>query len=194
LLANPDSPRLHANALDHAASGRLERGVDVLGAGGSDVSKLSPEIALEQQSSVSMSHLPAGIRTAVAQVGAAAHFLIVVGHLLALVAAALADFGADAAGERVQIGAADHEIGAGVADLGAIGEQPDVVPLRVPSALPQAMLDGADADRVALGAIVDAGLQVLLGHGSSVVKALKVCPVALAGNGRICGDGGQAVL
>jgi len=109
-------------------------------------------------------HLAARFRAAAAGLGAAAHLGVGVGHLLAIVGAALANLGAHAACQRVLVGTADHEIGAGAADLGAIGEQANVIPLRVPAALSQAMLDGADADGVTGRTVFDALLHVALVH------------------------------
>ena len=100
-------------------------------------------------------HLPAGFGTLAAGVDAAAH-LGVVGHLLAVVGAALADFGANAAGQRVEIRSADHEIGAGAADLGTIGHETNVIAAGMSPAFSQAVLDGADADGVTFGAVLDA--------------------------------------
>jgi hypothetical protein len=109
-------------------------------------------------------HLAAGFGAAAAHLSAAAHFRVGVGHLLAVVGAALADFSTHAARQRMQFRTADHEIGAGAADLGAIGEQPNVIPLRMPATLSQAMLDRGDADRVTGRTVFDALLHFALIH------------------------------
>jgi hypothetical protein len=118
---------------------------------------------MQPPSRVRMRHLPARFGTAAAGVGAAAHFSIV-SHLLAVISAALADFGAHAARQRMKLRPADHEIRAGPADLGAIGQEANVIPRRMPATFPQAMLDRADADGVTGRTVLDALLHVSVGH------------------------------
>jgi hypothetical protein len=107
------------------------------------------------RSGVRMGHLPARFGTLAAGLDAAAH-LGVVGHLLAVISAALADLGAYAAGQRVKFGSADHEIGAGAADLGAIGHETNVIAAGMAPAFSQAVLDRGDADGVTGRAVLDA--------------------------------------
>jgi hypothetical protein len=76
--------------------------------------------------------------------------------VLAVLSAQLADLGADAAGAGVQVRAAQHEVGAGGADLNAVQHQADVVRRRVRTALLQAVGHGLQADGVAVLAVVDA--------------------------------------
>jgi hypothetical protein len=110
-----------------------------------------------------MRHLPAGFGTAAAHLRASPH-LRIVRHLLAFIGASLANLSAHATRQRVLIRSADHEIRAGAADLRAIRQQPNVIPLRMPAALSQAMLDGADADGVTVRTVLDALLHVACVH------------------------------
>src|SRR5262245_55513790 len=64
-------------------------------------------------------HMPARLGAAAARLGAGAH-LWVVSQALAVLRAALADLRAHAAYTRVQIGAAQHKVRAGLADLGTV--------------------------------------------------------------------------
>jgi len=70
------------------------------------------------------------------------HLRVTVCHLLALVGATLADFSADTARERVQVGAANHKVCARLADLRAIEKQTDVFGRSVFAAHAQTMSDG----------------------------------------------------
>ena len=100
-------------------------------------------------------HPVAGLGAAAAGLGAAPHGLVVA-HPLAVLGAAVAHLGAGAAGEVVELRAADHEVGAGLADLRAVEHQPDVGRLGVPAPPGQAVGQGrAQADLVALLAVVD---------------------------------------
>ena len=66
-----------------------------------------------------LGHLAARLGAAAAGFGAALHHLIII-EAPALFSAAVADLSAGPAGHTVEIGSAQHEIGAGLADLGAV--------------------------------------------------------------------------
>src|SRR6266545_4498096 len=100
-------------------------------------------------------HAPAGLSAAAACRGAVLHGRIFA-QLFARLGAALTDLGADAAGARVEIRAAQHKVRARLADLGAVEQQPDVRGLGVLAALLQAVGNGSHADAVAVQALLNA--------------------------------------
>jgi hypothetical protein len=61
----------------------------------------------------------------------------IVSELLAVLGAALADLCTDLTGAPVQVGAAEHEVGARLADLRTVEEQPNVGSLDVPPTMPK---------------------------------------------------------
>jgi hypothetical protein len=65
-------------------------------------------------------HLTATLGTLAAHLGAAHHSLIAACHTLAFTGAITAYFGADAADPFMAVGASEHEVGAHVANFGAI--------------------------------------------------------------------------
>jgi hypothetical protein len=83
------------------------------------------------------------------------HFVVAV-HFVAVVRTAGAHLGTGPAGKSVEVRAAQHEVGAGLADLHAITHQTDVVGLGVLAALAKTMLHCPEADLMALRAIFDA--------------------------------------
>jgi len=89
---------------------------------------------------------------------AAADHQIVVAHLLTTTRTTFADLRTCRAGVDVQLRMAQHEVRAGLADLGAIGEKADVVRFRVPPAFGQAMGQRFKADAVTSNALFDTGL------------------------------------
>jgi hypothetical protein len=60
----------------------------------------------------------------------------------------------------MQVGAAQHEVGARLANLGAVEQQPNVRRLGVPATHLQAMGDGLQTNAVTIQAILDALLPV----------------------------------
>src|SRR5437870_4605231 len=102
----------------------------------------------------------ARIGAALAGVGAEAH-LLAVGEALAGGLALLAHLGADGAGIGMQIGGAEHEIGAGLAHFRAIHQQADMVGFAHTAALREAVGDGERADALAVAAVLDALLHVV---------------------------------
>jgi hypothetical protein len=88
--------------------------------------------------SVHGSHALARFGAARALLGAGPHARVVI-HLGARIGAPPADDGAGAARVRVQVGAAHHEIGTRLTDLGAVQHQPHVVRLDVLTAHLQAV-------------------------------------------------------
>jgi hypothetical protein len=83
-------------------------------------------------------HFPARFRAAPASLCARLHHLIVC-KAFAIFGAALAHLGADSTGMWMQVRITQHEIGAGLAYLGAIQEQADVIWMGMFSSQPQAM-------------------------------------------------------
>ena len=79
-----------------------------------------------------------------------------IAHRLAVLGALAAHFCAGSADRGVDIGATKHCRGARSADVGAAREQRNVLWCCVLAALGKAVVDGLQADRVALRAVVDA--------------------------------------
>src|SRR5882724_6236772 len=101
-------------------------------------------------------HLEAGCRAAPADLRAGRQVGIFA-LPVALVRAVGADGGARAAGMLVLVGAPDHEVGGGAADLGAVEQQPDQGFLEARGALAVEMTGGRfQADPVAVGTVLDA--------------------------------------
>jgi hypothetical protein len=96
-------------------------------------------------------HLTTRFCAAPADFRAIAHDLIVAGKAFAIFSTALADFGTDLAGARVQVRIAEHEISAGLADLGAVEQQRNMVRLCMSAALLQAMRKRFQTNIVTLG-------------------------------------------
>jgi hypothetical protein len=102
-----------------------------------------------------MRHVPARIRAAAALLGAGGHAQVV-GHPIAVLRAALADFSTRGTCMRMKIGAPEHKIGAGLADLRAIHHEPNMIALGMHAALLQAVLQRLRAGLVAVEAQLDA--------------------------------------
>src|SRR4051812_29586683 len=84
------------------------------------------------------------------------HHLVIPAHALAVFGTGTADIGADAAGEVVPLGLAEHKVGTGLADVGAIEQQRDMSRVCVlPSAF-QAVPDQCETWVVTAGTLVDA--------------------------------------
>jgi hypothetical protein len=96
-------------------------------------------------------HLTTRFGAAPTDFRAVAHELVVVGKAFAIFSAALADLGTDLAGARVQVRIAEHEISAGLTDLGAVDQQRDMVRLCLSAALLQAMGKCRQTNIVTLG-------------------------------------------
>ena len=75
--------------------------------------------------------------------------------------ALLADLRANSAGIGVQVGGAEHEIGAGLTHFGAIHQQADVSGIAHLAALREAMGQCQHADAVAIAAVLDALLHLV---------------------------------
>src|SRR5919109_262482 len=82
-------------------------------------------------------HLTTRLGAAPTDFRAVPHDLIVAGKTFAMFSAALADFGTDLARARVQVGIAEHEISAGLADLRTVEQQRNMVRLCISAALLQ---------------------------------------------------------
>src|SRR5436305_5807532 len=106
-----------------------------------------------------LGHVMTRIGAALARVSAKVH-LLAVGESVAGRFALLADLGADGAGVMMQIGCAEHEIGAGLAHFGAIHQQPDVMGVAHFAALRETMCDGDHANALAVAAVLNALLHV----------------------------------
>jgi len=91
----------------------------------------------------------------------------VVAHLFATPGATLTDLCAGAACVNVQFRIAQHEIGAGLADLGAVGEQADVMRLREATTLIKTVSQRLQADAVTAAALFYALLHAAIAmlHG-----------------------------
>ena len=116
------------------------------------------------------SHSAAGFRTATAHLSTAPH-LLVLAHAIAFLGTARTDLCTHSTRARVQIRATEHEVGARLADLGTIQEEPDVRGLGVLASELQAMRDGLHADLVAFGTVSDALLHVAahVGHSADLL-------------------------
>jgi hypothetical protein len=84
-------------------------------------------------------HLTTRFGAAPTDFRAVPHDLIVARKTFAMFSAALADFGTDLARARVQVGIAEHEISAGLADLRTVEQPRNMVRLCISAALLQAM-------------------------------------------------------
>lgn len=90
------------------------------------------------------------------------HAVVHVAHLLAVLGARLTDLRTGLAGEQVAGRTAEHKAGRNTADLGAVGHQREVRRRDMPATALQAVLmDHVLADRMALGARLDAAGEVL---------------------------------
>ena len=90
------------------------------------------------------------------------HTVVHVAHLLAVLGAGLADLGAGLAGEQVAGRAAQQKAGGDTADLGAVGQQREVGRRDMPApALQAVLMDHVLAERMALGARLDAAGEIL---------------------------------
>src|SRR5690606_7644989 len=114
-------------------------------------------------------HGSAAFGTPSTDVGAALH-LRVVTHGLAVRRALAADLGTGAADDVVHAGAAQHRVGAGRANVGAGGHQADVFWCRVCASFGQAVVDGLQADRMALDTVVNAIVHRLRPISSGMVS------------------------
>ena len=102
-------------------------------------------------------HFAATLGASPAGLGAKHHGLVV-GETRAVLGAHLADAGTNTAGHLMHRRTAQHEIGGGDADLGAVLHQPDVVGSGMLTAFVQAMRNGREANGVAVKAVGDAVL------------------------------------
>jgi len=105
-------------------------------------------------------HLTAALGAAPAGFGAGQHVRIAACHLLALRRTALAGLGADAAGAGVQRRAAQHEVRAGLAGLGAIEQRGDVLDRGVLAAHAETVVHRRRADAVAAQARLNTALHL----------------------------------
>jgi hypothetical protein len=120
-----------------------------------------PAVAIRRQLSAQRRHSSAGRRIISSSASRSQSFGATGAHL-----------GAHLAGSRVQLGPAQHEVGARGADLPAVRQQPDVTRLGVSSPLVETMDHRLHAARVAAGTVVYtllhlAGVRVC--HGGHVV-------------------------
>lgn len=120
----------------------------------------------------SAGHLAAALGAAPALLRATAHLVAV--EPLAGLGAAITGLGADTAGVVVERRAAEHEVSARVADVGAVEQRPDVLSGGVLAAFVQAVDDRRQADVVAVGAAVNAVV-----HRERDVLGLEVVALAL---------------
>ena len=104
-------------------------------------------------------HPPAGVGAAAAGVRAGFHLRIVT-EPIAVLCAAIAHLRTDRADAVMQWRAAEHKVGAGVADCGAVEQQPDVRRFRVLPAVLETVGDRFEADVVAFLAELDALLHL----------------------------------
>jgi hypothetical protein len=113
----------------------------------------------------------ATIRAPIADVGALHHGLVALRHSGALIGTLAADGGAQLARIHMAMRSAEHEIGARLADLGAVHQEPDVAVLGMMAAQSKAVCYGFHADAVAVQAVLDAGSHLrshhLVMHGAS---------------------------
>ena len=100
-------------------------------------------------------HDGAALRATSAELGTTLH-LRVVSHALAGDGALAADFCTRATYDAVHIGAPQHRVGTGAADVSAGRKQRDMVLARMLAALREAVLDGFQTNRMASQAMVDA--------------------------------------
>jgi hypothetical protein len=105
-------------------------------------------------------HLAAGFGAFAAHLGALHHFLVASGHALAILDARLADLGAYGAGALVEVRPADHEVGAGGTDLGAVRQQALMVHRRVLTSHLDAVDGGFQAGLMAIDTVLYALLNV----------------------------------
>jgi hypothetical protein len=91
---------------------------------------------------------------------ALAEHLVIPGHALTLIGAGSANVRAHTAGELMPLRSAEHEVGAGLAYVGAVEQQPDVRRLGMLAAELEAVARRTDADRVAAHTRVDALLHL----------------------------------
>ena len=122
-----------------------------------------PSAGAHSRSHRRFGHVMTRVRAALAGIGAQAHLLII-RISLTCQPALLTDLCADRAGVRMQIGSAEHEIGAGLADFRAVQQQPDMRRLAHLPALRKTMCDRQRADALAVAAILDALLHVVGCH------------------------------
>src|SRR5688572_17862593 len=108
-------------------------------------------------------HVVTGISATLAGVSTEAH-LVVIGETVADGFALFADLGADGAGIGMKVGGAEHEVGAGLAHLSTIEEEPNVRCFTHLSAAGEAMGDGEHADAMAVAAILNALLKLVGCH------------------------------
>ena len=102
-------------------------------------------------------HGAAAFRAAATNFGAARHLRVV--HGVACIGALAADLRAGTANHVVNAGTAQHRVGTGCAGIGTRRQQGDVLRGRVNTSFGQAVVDGLQADRMALRAVVDALVQ-----------------------------------
>src|SRR3546814_6078666 len=110
-------------------------------------------------------HCRATLRAAATGLGTALH-LAVVAHASTGLGALAADLRARTAGGRVNCSAAQHGVGAGSADVRTRRQQADVLGCSMLAALAEAVVDGLQAGRMALGAVVDARV-----HGLGAMRS-----------------------
>ena len=105
-------------------------------------------------------HALARLLTPSALVGALPHRLVVSGHALAVLGARAADLRAHPADPGMHVRATEHEIGAGVADISTIQQEPDVRRLGMSATEFETMIRGGETGRMTLETLVDAFLHL----------------------------------
>jgi hypothetical protein len=86
--------------------------------------------------------------------------VVLPGETFAVVGAGFADFRANPTGPGVELRAANHKVGAGLANLDAILHQPDMVGGGVGTTHTEAVGDGFEAGPVTIGAVLDTFLHL----------------------------------
>lgn len=88
----------------------------------------------------------------------AAHHRLVLSHRRTILGAAVAHFGAGAAGKAMQIRTADHEVRAGSTYLDAVEKKPDMIRYRMLPTLTETVLNRARANLVTVETFLDAAI------------------------------------
>jgi hypothetical protein len=112
-------------------------------------------------------HLLAGFSAPAALISAGFHLRVLPADPHAILRTSSAYLRAGSAGQVVHVGAAEHEVFAGLADLRAIRHQPNVMRLRMLATHVQAMMNRLHADVMAIGA--DANTVEHLGRDGMVL-------------------------
>jgi hypothetical protein len=113
--------------------------------------------------SCGLCHFPAGAGTSPAGLCTLLHHFVIA-KALAVFCTPLADISTDTTCLPVKLGHAQHEIGAGLADLGAVQEQLDVPGLCMLSSHLKTVADGFHANIMAMVTFLDAFPHPLVDH------------------------------